>query len=197
MGADFIGAVCPITRTKDQAITAIDTLHYEDVINVVNEWAILDLLYDEAKEYVIEALADVYYAYLEGDRECTTWTFGGIDHLITGGMSAGDPPTDIYTAVGIISALGITYDRLPIEATDLADLLDEHGDSGADTVMELSLLVERYGGWKTCDNGHDVYSAAKTTCPQCEADVEAEAVEDYRKRDEGDDEPDIVEPHDA
>ena len=51
----------------------------------------------------------------------------------------------------------------------LADLMDNCSDedgqwNGADVCQELSILIERLGGWKTCPQ-HDLYSATKDACP--------------------------------
>lgn len=179
MGADFIGAIVPITRTREQARAAFLHSSSRDIVEAIMGQFDTEE-FEDPLVFGQRVIDKVYDAYEAGHRECTVWNFGGIDHLVTGGMSWGDPPTDMCRPIWFVDALRVTFDRLPILATDLADLMDECSQDGqwegADICDALGELITRYGGWKVCAGtealaGHGCYSASKDKCPWCIEDT--------------------------
>lgn len=83
----------------------------EDIINSYTQTPPdADYLGDDLKEVkniLLSQLAEVKGAYEEGSRELTDIVIGPYTIYVTGGMSWGDPPTDLFNYISILNTLFI------------------------------------------------------------------------------------------
>ena len=134
MGADFIGAVVPITRTREEALEVLRTLS-EDSIKLAlhnttldSEWAVEGDDDDEGvfwsfpddggeptlimKNIIKELEKYIHIVYdIVGDKHRVASWFRHDEALfaVTGGLSWGDTP-EFVDEMTIVYFLGVTYD---------------------------------------------------------------------------------------
>jgi len=121
MGADFIGGFCPIVKTREEALAALrempDSVVFAEVESVY--YFADDFDAEEDEDYQAELFAEargmaeddvnaVYDALEHAARDCGVWTIEGTNYIVTGGMSWGDPPTDMCNPIWCVSGLGVT-----------------------------------------------------------------------------------------
>jgi hypothetical protein len=110
MGADFIYAIAPVDIDKDKYVARAKALTFEEAEALFQE----DEYFfpgAESEEDDAEFLKMVIERLLMAIEVCYTTSLRELDHLtlkgtrfvLTGGMSWGDPPTDVYDDVCILS----------------------------------------------------------------------------------------------
>lgn len=126
MGADFIGASVPISRTRAEAITALHKLSDESIVlalsntHLDSEWdddhfwefpedgdpqIKRDTLLPELEKYV-----NIAYDIAEDKHRVASWfRHDDIKFVIAGGVSWGETP-DFVDELSIVYFLGVTYD---------------------------------------------------------------------------------------
>jgi hypothetical protein len=134
MGADFIGCLVPITRTREEAVEVLRTLDEDSIkralynTNLDSEWAedgddddegvfwsfpedggeptlIMKNIVRELETYV-----NIVYDIAEDKHRVASWfRHDEVLFVVTGGLSWGDSP-DFYDEMSIVYFLGVTYD---------------------------------------------------------------------------------------
>lgn len=129
MSMDFIGAVVPITRTREEAIEALHELSDEHIME-----SLKDTIYDasfseelytwpdrisseptginrEAMMKELEPLINTVYDIHDGKVRAAMWfRFGETSFVFAGGQSWGDTP-EYFDEVSVASLLAVTYDE--------------------------------------------------------------------------------------
>ncbi len=141
MSACFIGAVCPLDISFEEAAVKVITMtDYEVAELLIGIQYIFDMYIDGAYEELPDGYDDMpiktqalYFSPLfeelagmtckdyllsllkdviDSDNDCWgTWTLNGRDYAFTGGISHGDDPSDVYQTMNLLAEIGITYDR--------------------------------------------------------------------------------------
>lgn len=130
MGADYVGAFVPVTRSRAEALNALHDLSDEAIMQAL-KYTNLDWEFDEGDLYifpepdapeptginrtnmmpVLEALVTETYDILEDRYRDAGWfRHDDILFVTAAGMSWGDTPEHI-DALGIVYFLGVTYDQ--------------------------------------------------------------------------------------
>lgn len=128
MGADFIGGFVPVSRTRDEALTALRGMSDEAILNAIYhthldpEFADENFFtFDEFTDEVIginretlmselEGVVNITYDIAEGKHRLATWVkHDDITFVIAGGASWGDTP-EFVDEVSLCYFLGVTYD---------------------------------------------------------------------------------------
>lgn len=129
MSMDFIGAVVPITRTREEAIEALHKLSDERIMESLKDTnydaSFSEELYTwpdslsseptginrEAMMKELEQLINVVYDIHDGKVRGAMWfRFGEASFVFAGGQSWGDAP-EYFDEVSITSLLAVTYDE--------------------------------------------------------------------------------------
>ena len=126
MGAEFIYSIlpgCKITPERFAAATAIIKTFDVDQSDL------------DAGDPDHESMQDAFVSYASGvldeDRECGHMIIGEAQYYVTGGMSWGDAPTDIYDQM---NALICIYDQLEAwSREDVGGVVTEPQDKGSAT----------------------------------------------------------------
>jgi hypothetical protein len=114
MGADFLCSVLPIVKTRDQALAQLTLLSPETVAQRYSEVTGEDIDWQDANELAfavnlfrgcINAVYDEVDSY---GREACVYHLDGKVLLITGGMSWGDSPTELFDSMAAIEPLALT-----------------------------------------------------------------------------------------
>jgi len=126
MGADFIGASVPVSRTRDEAIKALHELN-DEAIKLALRHTNLDPEFDDGtfwsfddndepqmiRETLIpelEKCVHITYDVLEDNHRVASWfRHDDVKFAIAGGLSWGDTP-DLVDELSIAYFLGVTYD---------------------------------------------------------------------------------------
>lgn len=129
MGADYVGSVTPISRTRDEALALLDAMSIKEIIKrneefyTVVHYAIedgdFDIETDDDAGFVLdesqvrsrcrEAVNIAYDCYEGRLRLGGSANFGEVGFAIAGGASWGDVP-DYVDDLSIAQALRVTYD---------------------------------------------------------------------------------------
>jgi hypothetical protein len=110
MGADLIIAACPLEITKAAALKKFKAMTKAKLKAVAKA---LDMDDDdgeftEVKELILTGL-NTAYAGPQWSRELSYIRYKGVKIAVTGGMSWGDTPTDLYDAIAALDASGVTH----------------------------------------------------------------------------------------
>jgi len=128
MGADFIGGFVPVSRTRDEALTALRGMSDEAILNAIyhthldpefanEDFFTLDEFTDEViginRETLmpeLEGVVNITYDIAEGKHRLASWVkHDDITFVIGGGASWGDTP-EFVDEVSLCYFLGVTYD---------------------------------------------------------------------------------------
>ena len=122
MGADFTYALVSMTPDKPTLTNFIKEMGYDDLTCFDNCWYSFDSIEDEEDndkwgEQVIEILIGAVDAVFDSgsSREVGHLFINENHYLITGGMSWGDHPTDIYPDFEIVENLQNYYKEVTNE----------------------------------------------------------------------------------
>lgn len=106
MGAEFIGTFIAMpTITKDDALARVAAMSDIDCI------AAYEHRHDEsidpatARAEHIDTVTTFFDSIINESREVDFWLIGGIDYVVTGGMSWGDTPTEAFDVIEQMHAL--------------------------------------------------------------------------------------------
>lgn len=135
MGADYIGAFVPVTRSREEALDVLRSLPNDSIeralrnTNLDSEWDDgLDSEWDDGKTFWIfpddgpayinretmipelEKYVHIVYDIVEGKCRVASWVrHDDVLFVIAGGLSWGDIP-DFVDELTIVYFLGVTYD---------------------------------------------------------------------------------------
>lgn len=111
MGADYLGAMCPMEISKDEAKERLRRYKEEWLLNHLDDYFCMNWDEDEyqrAIEWVDNCIDSTYGYYEQGSRETAVYRYRDIDFLVTGGLSWGDDPTDAFQPIGVVQSLELT-----------------------------------------------------------------------------------------
>lgn len=115
MGADFLGAFVPMETSRDSAKSKLREYPEGFVLDHLSDYFAQEFYeedgkteYEQALEYVDNAIDFVYDLYAHESREVTVFKYRDVDILVTGGMSWGDDPTDAFQPMGVVQSLELT-----------------------------------------------------------------------------------------
>lgn len=116
MGADFIWAIAPIDLDQNAYIDKANAMTLEDAQSLFNE--VEHIFYDldgEADDEafrlaVIARTIEAINACYKPSRELDTLTLKGSKYVLTGGMSWGDVPTDVFDDVCLLASFDYLLD---------------------------------------------------------------------------------------
>lgn len=115
MGADYLGAMCPMEITREEAKERLRRYKEEFLLSHLDDYfgqqfdeTDSKTEYERAIEWVDECIDATYDYYKHGSRETCVFKYRDIDFLITGGMSWGDDPTDAFQPMGVVQSLELT-----------------------------------------------------------------------------------------
>lgn len=107
MGAEFIGAAVAIKCSRDEAFDRLAKMTDDEIGKIIE---MIDPDEDEItpREWAHDSLTMVYDAGEGKRRDGAMWEIEGVEHVVTGGMTWGDDPTDLFQAVVNVIELGVT-----------------------------------------------------------------------------------------
>lgn len=114
MGANFLGTMCPMEIKRDEAKERLRRYKEEFLLNHLSDYFAQEFEeddkseYEQAIEWVDHCIDVTYDVFEQGSREATVFYYRDIPFLITGGMSWGDDPTDIFQPIGVVQSLELT-----------------------------------------------------------------------------------------
>lgn len=115
MGADYLGAMCPMEISKDEAKARLRRYKEEWLLSHLDDYFCQQYdetddktEYQQAIEWVDECIEATYGYYEHGSRETAVYRYRDIDFLVTGGLSWGDDPTDAFQPIGVVQSLELT-----------------------------------------------------------------------------------------
>lgn len=126
MGADFLGAMCPMEISRDEAKERLRKYDKEFLLSHLDDYFCQQFdeddttAYEQAIQWVDDCINITYDYYERGSRDTTVFNFRGVPILITGGLSWGDDPTDAFQPMGVVQSLELT-----VSATFLAEHMKE------------------------------------------------------------------------
>jgi len=128
MGADFIGGFVPVSRTRDEALTALRGMSDEAILNAIYhthldpEFADENFFtFDEFTDEVVginretfmpelEVAVNATYDILDDKHRLASWVkHDDITFVIAGGSTWGDTP-EFVDELSLCYFLGVTYD---------------------------------------------------------------------------------------
>ena len=128
MGADFIGGFVPVSRTRDEALTALRGMSDEAILNAIYnthldpEFTNEDFfVWDDDDNGIVginrevfmpelEGVVNITYDIAEDKHRLASWVkHDDITFVIAGGASWGDTP-EFVDEVSLCYFLGVTYD---------------------------------------------------------------------------------------
>lgn len=126
MGADFIGGFVPVSRTRDEAITALHELSDEAILNAIYNthldpefadedffiWSEsnVDGINRETLMPELESVVNITYDILDDKHRLASWVkHDDITFVIAGGATWGDTP-EFVDELSLCYFLGVTYD---------------------------------------------------------------------------------------
>ena len=111
MGADWVGAVVPVTRSRDRAFELLESMPFAE-IRRRTQWLIdSDELDEEELLARCREAIEITYEASEGKLRAASFArFGDVTFAVAGGLSWGDEP-DFVNDLGIVLDLGVTYDE--------------------------------------------------------------------------------------
>ena len=121
MGADFIGAMCPMQLTREEAKQRLRRYKENHLLDLLSNSFAREFdddgstPYEQAIAWVDGCIDDTFDGYEYGSRETGVFYFRDIPFLITGGMSWGDDPSDIYEAMSVVQGLELTVEMAEAE----------------------------------------------------------------------------------
>lgn len=111
MGADLLGAICPMEISKDEAKERLRRYKEEFLLDHLSDYFCMEWDEDEytrAIEWVDNCIDCTYGYYEHGSRETLVYRYRDIDFLVTAGLSWGDDPTDAFQPMGVCQSLELT-----------------------------------------------------------------------------------------
>lgn len=115
MGADFIGAMCPMEIKREDSKERLRRYKEAYLLDVLSDYFCQEYEDDDSGSAYEQAISwvdlciDNTYDYMEhGSRETTVFNYKDISFLVTGGPSWGDDPTDAYQYMSVVQALELT-----------------------------------------------------------------------------------------
>jgi len=120
MGADFIWAIAPVNADKDKVLARAKILTYEECEELYHEGehyflGYADIVGDEEqaefRQGVIDRLVEAIEVCYRTSRELDHLTLKGNRYVLTGGMSWGDVPTDVFDDVGLLANFDYWLER--------------------------------------------------------------------------------------
>lgn len=119
MGANFIWAIAPVEADKDKVVARAKIMTYEECEELYNAGEHFFDYYpdgweDEPAEFrqvIIDRLVEAIEVCYTTSRELDHLTLKGTSYVLTGGMSWGDAPTDVFDDVGLLANFDYWLDR--------------------------------------------------------------------------------------
>lgn len=115
MGADLLGAICPMEISKDEAKERLRRYKEEFLLSHLSDYFCMEwddiegkTQYEQAIEWVDNCIDCTYDYYNHGSRETLVYKYRNIDFLVTAGLSWGDDPTDAFQPMGVVQSLELT-----------------------------------------------------------------------------------------
>jgi hypothetical protein len=110
MGADFIGGYVHVAKTRQKAYDALEAIDASRIaMHLINAGLSVEETEYTVREQAFDYVNMVYDAYEGYRRDGDVWIIDDKTYVVTGGMSWGDSPTELWDAVVAVSALGITH----------------------------------------------------------------------------------------
>tara|TARA_Y100000034_G_C6866301_1_gene394877 strand:- start:822 stop:1238 length:417 start_codon:yes stop_codon:yes gene_type:complete len=116
MGADFLCASIPAAHIDDEREAGLKKIvaaaTEEDFLELTESGVCPDEASDELRQGVFEALKE--YLLADASRETDRRSEAGMDYevFVTGGMSWGDSPTEIFDAFCVLGSFSPVYNKL-------------------------------------------------------------------------------------
>lgn len=124
MGAEFVFAVCEMEASKEEAYANArhlsmperceHTATFVEHMLMAGEWASSFIpLSEHLFKYLTVCIDEVYDA--GNRRDCGSFYVDKRKFYITGGMSWGDQPTDVFNSFSVCETLGLTLKQPNLE----------------------------------------------------------------------------------
>lgn len=115
MGADLLGAVCPMEISREDAKERLRRYKEEWLLSHLSDYFCMEFddddsgtEYEQAIAWVDNCINITYDYYQHGSRETMVYRYRDIDFLMTAGLSWGDDPTDAFQPMGVVQSLELT-----------------------------------------------------------------------------------------
>lgn len=115
MGADLLGAICPMEISREDAKERLRRYKEAWLLSHLSDYFCMEWddiegksEYEQAIEWVDNCIDSTYDYYKHGSREVMTYRYRDVDFLMTAGMSWGDDPTDAFQPIGVVQSLELT-----------------------------------------------------------------------------------------
>lgn len=117
MGADWIGGYVELSKTREEALAALENMSDYLLLQTMkdrdidpyrweDEEGVFDI--DAFRESCRSAVNDCYDAAEGKRRDGTGWLIYGKVYAVSGGDSWGDPPTDLCESIWLVEELCVT-----------------------------------------------------------------------------------------
>ena len=116
MGADFIYSIAPVEVDKEKLVARAKVLTYEEAEEIYNEgeYFFPGAETEEDAEFlqgIIDRIVEAIEICYTTSRYLDHLTLKGTRYVLTGGMSWGDTPTDVYDDVCILANFDYWLER--------------------------------------------------------------------------------------
>lgn len=128
MGADFLGAVCPMEISRAEAKERLRKYKEDILLDHLSDFFAKEFEddedgtpYEQALRWVDQCIDETYDYVERGSRETDVFHYKGVTFLMTGGMSWGDDPTDAFAPISTVMSLELTKAEPEIPLVYLKD----------------------------------------------------------------------------